>query len=120
MLPTHQEGLGQAAPRAGFLDLVPCFASPPNQASTYLPSQLIVESMAAVITWVLALLSGGSSGRLRCGLGMEDGLRGLVHIVSSFSAVFTTTQARKSFWDYFSQNSQGKGMMGQQQKLAQE
>lgn len=33
--------------------------------------------MAAVITWVLALLSGGSSGQLQSGLGMEDGLRGL-------------------------------------------
>lgn len=33
--------------------------------------------MAAVITWVLAFLSGGSSGRLQGGLGMEDGLRGL-------------------------------------------
>ncbi|XP_063120870.1 apolipoprotein A-V isoform X1 [Rattus norvegicus] len=51
----------------------------------------IVESMAAVITWALALLS-----------------------------VFATVQARKSFWEYFGQNSQGKGMMGQQQKLAQE
>lgn len=50
-----------------------------------------MESMAAVITWALALLS-----------------------------VFATTQARKSFWDYFSQSSRGKGLIGQQQKLAQE
>ncbi|XP_040586145.1 apolipoprotein A-V isoform X1 [Mesocricetus auratus] len=48
-------------------------------------------SMAAVITWALALLS-----------------------------VLATTQARKGFWDYFSQSSGDKGMMGQQQKLAQE
>uniref|UniRef100_A0A8C6GXY3 Apolipoprotein A-V n=1 Tax=Mus spicilegus TaxID=10103 RepID=A0A8C6GXY3_MUSSI len=47
--------------------------------------------MAAVITWALALLS-----------------------------VFASTQARKSLWDYFSQNSWSKGMMGQPQKLAQE
>jgi hypothetical protein len=33
--------------------------------------------MAAVITWALALLAGGSSGPLQCGFGMEDGLRGL-------------------------------------------
>ncbi|CAH6866170.1 Apoa5 [Phodopus roborovskii] len=47
--------------------------------------------MAAVITWALALLS-----------------------------VFATTEARKGFWDYFSQSSRDKGMMGQQQKLGQE
>lgn len=34
--------------------------------------------MAAVITWALTLLSGGSSSRLQRELGMEDGLRGLV------------------------------------------
>lgn len=50
-----------------------------------------MESMAAVITWALALLS-----------------------------VFATAQARNSLWDYFSQNSWSKGMKGQQQKLAQE
>lgn len=33
--------------------------------------------MATVLTWALALLSGGSSGRLQSGLGMEDELRGL-------------------------------------------
>uniref|UniRef100_A0A8C6RJA0 Apolipoprotein A-V n=3 Tax=Nannospalax galili TaxID=1026970 RepID=A0A8C6RJA0_NANGA len=48
-------------------------------------------SMAAAITWALALLS-----------------------------VFADTQARKGFWDYFSQSSGDKGMMGQQQKLARE
>lgn len=51
---------------------------------------------------------------------MEDGLRGLALNCLILSAVFATVQARKSFWEYFGQNSQGKGMMGQQQKLAQE
>ncbi|MCQ7614229.1 apolipoprotein A1/A4/E family protein [Salmonella enterica] len=36
-----------------------------------------------------------------------------------FSA-FAVIQARKGFWDYFSQSSGDKGMMGQQQKLARE
>uniref|UniRef100_A0A8C5KSZ7 Apolipoprotein A-V n=1 Tax=Jaculus jaculus TaxID=51337 RepID=A0A8C5KSZ7_JACJA len=47
--------------------------------------------MAAILTWALVLLS-----------------------------VFATTQARKSFWDYFSQSSRGKGTRGQAQKLAKE
>ncbi|MCP6711547.1 hypothetical protein NL489_29790, partial [Klebsiella pneumoniae] len=34
--------------------------------------------------------------------------------------VFADTQARKGFWDYFSQSSGDKSMMGQQQKLARE
>lgn len=47
--------------------------------------------MAAVLTWALALLSACSA-----------------------------TQARKGFWDYFSQSSRNKGVMGLQQKQAQD
>ncbi|XP_008054096.1 apolipoprotein A-V [Carlito syrichta] len=52
-----------------------------------------MASMAAVFTWTLALLSA-----------------------------FSTTQARKGFWDYFSQSSGDKGRVEQiqQQKLARE
>ncbi|XP_003794818.1 apolipoprotein A-V [Otolemur garnettii] len=49
-----------------------------------------MASMAAALTWVLALLS-----------------------------VLSATQARKGFWDYFSQSSGDKGRM-EQQKLARE
>ncbi|XP_012513782.1 PREDICTED: apolipoprotein A-V isoform X2 [Propithecus coquereli] len=54
-------------------------------------AELIMASMAAVLTWALALLS-----------------------------VLSATQARKSFWDYFSQSSRDKGRVEhiQQQKLA--
>ncbi|XP_019797592.2 apolipoprotein A-V [Tursiops truncatus] len=53
----------------------------------------IMASMAAVLTWALALLS-----------------------------VLSITQARKGFWDYFSQSSTDKGRVEQiqQQKLARE
>lgn len=56
-------------------------------------SEHIMASVAVVLTWVLALLSG-----------------------------LSTTQAGKGFWDYFSQSSGNKGRVEQiqQQKLAQE
>lgn len=51
---------------------------------------------------------------------MEVGLGAQSLTISSFSAVFSATQARKDFLDHFRQSSGDKGMMGQQQKVARE
>ncbi|KAM7235549.1 hypothetical protein CapIbe_012735 [Capra ibex] len=61
-----------------------------------------MASAAAVLTWALALLSRESSP------------------LTSPWRLLSATEARKGFWDYFSQSSGDKGKVEQQQKLARE
>lgn len=93
-----------------------------------------MASAAAVLTWALALLSRESStltSPWRCGWtvlpGGVGGLKGSSTLREETQPLFTplftvlsATEARKGFWDYFSQSSGDKGKVEQQQKLARE